>query len=85
MRALRRASVRETDRHAESWEQKSKFPPNLKPLLAALSLQAITLDEYDDNFFSLMPIIFPYNKFTMSVSCNFDSFAVDIDTVSRNL
>ncbi|KAJ7885063.1 hypothetical protein B0H14DRAFT_2699543 [Mycena olivaceomarginata] len=41
-------------------------PPNLKPLLAALSLQAITLDEYDDNFFSLMPIIFPYNKFTMS-------------------
>ncbi|KAJ7859679.1 hypothetical protein B0H14DRAFT_2746353 [Mycena olivaceomarginata] len=51
---------------AESWEQKSKFPPNLKPLLAALSLQAIMLDEYDDNFFSLMPIIFPYNKFTMS-------------------
>ncbi|KAJ6571938.1 hypothetical protein B0H19DRAFT_672550 [Mycena capillaripes] len=51
---------------AESWEQKSKFPPNLKPLLAALSLQAITLDEYDDNFFNLMPNIFPYNKFTMS-------------------
>ncbi|KAJ7021370.1 hypothetical protein C8F04DRAFT_1013434 [Mycena alexandri] len=51
---------------AESWETKSKFPPNLKPLLAALSLQAITLDEYDDNFFSLMPNIFPYNKFTMS-------------------
>jgi hypothetical protein len=52
---------------AESWETKSKFPPNLKPLLAALSLQAITLDEYDDNFFNLMPTIFPYNKFTMSV------------------
>ncbi|KAJ7770658.1 hypothetical protein B0H16DRAFT_1306927 [Mycena metata] len=51
---------------AESWETKSKFPPNLKPLLAALSLQAITLDEYDDNFFNLMPNIFPYNKFTMS-------------------
>ncbi|KAJ7867582.1 hypothetical protein B0H13DRAFT_2065165 [Mycena leptocephala] len=51
---------------AESWETKSKFPPNLKPLLAALSLQAITLDEYDDNFFNLMPTIFPYNKFTMS-------------------
>ncbi|KAJ7154803.1 hypothetical protein C8R46DRAFT_1005921 [Mycena filopes] len=51
---------------AESWETKSKFPPNLKPLLAALSLQAITLDEYDDNFFSLMPNIFPYNKFTMT-------------------
>ncbi|KAJ7145412.1 hypothetical protein C8R43DRAFT_549569 [Mycena crocata] len=51
---------------AESWETKSKFPPNLKPLLAALSLQAITLDQYDDQFFNLMPLIFPYNKFTMS-------------------
>ncbi|KAJ6578590.1 hypothetical protein B0H10DRAFT_2101262 [Mycena sp. CBHHK59/15] len=51
---------------AESWETKSKFPPSLKPLLAALSLQAITLDEYDDQFFNLMPMIFPYNKFTMS-------------------
>ncbi|KAJ7652209.1 hypothetical protein B0H17DRAFT_993937 [Mycena rosella] len=50
---------------AESWETKSKFPPNLKPLLAALSMQAITLDEYDDQFFNLMPMIFPYNKFTM--------------------
>ncbi|KAJ7484553.1 hypothetical protein FB451DRAFT_1232851 [Mycena latifolia] len=50
---------------AESWATKSKFPPNLKPLLAALSMQAITLDEYDDQFFNLMPTIFPYNKFTM--------------------
>ncbi|KAJ7098392.1 hypothetical protein C8R44DRAFT_359630 [Mycena epipterygia] len=50
---------------AESWETKSKFPPNLKPLLASLSLQAIALDEYDDEFFNLMPNIFPYNKFTM--------------------
>ncbi|KAJ6590422.1 hypothetical protein DFH09DRAFT_1139345, partial [Mycena vulgaris] len=50
---------------AESWETKSKFPPNLKPLLAALSMQAIALDEYDDQFFNLMPTIFPYNKFTM--------------------
>ncbi|CAK5272128.1 unnamed protein product [Mycena citricolor] len=50
----------------ESWETKSKFPPNLKPLLAAVALQAVALDEYDDTFFSLMPHIFPYNKFTMS-------------------
>ncbi|KAJ7749261.1 hypothetical protein DFH07DRAFT_961763 [Mycena maculata] len=49
----------------ESWETKSKFPPNLKPRLAALSLQAITLDEYNEEFFNLMPNIFPYNKFTM--------------------
>ncbi|KAJ6486620.1 hypothetical protein C8R45DRAFT_995443 [Mycena sanguinolenta] len=51
---------------AESWEQKSKFPPNLKPPLAALSMLAVRLDEYDDTFFSLMPTIFPYNKFTMT-------------------
>ncbi|KAJ7201626.1 hypothetical protein GGX14DRAFT_464457 [Mycena pura] len=51
---------------AESWETKSKFPPSLKPLLAQLSLQAISLDEYNEQFFNLMPMIFPYNKFTMS-------------------
>ncbi|KAG5640046.1 hypothetical protein DXG03_001534 [Asterophora parasitica] len=47
----------------ESWDQKGKFPPTLKPLLSSL---AIRLDEYDDHFFNLMPTLFPYNKFTMS-------------------
>ncbi|KAG6814863.1 hypothetical protein H0H93_011952, partial [Arthromyces matolae] len=50
----------------ESWSQKGKFPPSLKPHLAKLAVLAIKLDEYDDFFFSLMPTLFPYNKFTMS-------------------
>ncbi|KAF5347314.1 hypothetical protein D9756_009930 [Leucocoprinus leucothites] len=51
---------------AENWAQKGKFPPGLKPQLSALALQAIKLDEYDEHFFSLMPALFPYNKFTMT-------------------
>ncbi|KAF7291907.1 hypothetical protein MIND_01216000 [Mycena indigotica] len=51
---------------AESWETKSKFPPNLKPMLNDLALQAIQLDEYNEQFFNLMPTIFPYNRFTMT-------------------
>lgn len=60
---------------AESWENKGKFPPSLKPALAKLAILAIRLDEYDDDFFSLMPMIFPYNKFTMSVRLIFIPFA----------
>jgi Ubinuclein conserved middle domain len=51
----------------ENWEQKGKFPPALKPHLSTLALLAIKLDEYDDHFFNLMPTLFPYNKFTMTV------------------
>ncbi|KAF8182890.1 hypothetical protein BJ912DRAFT_1061445 [Pholiota molesta] len=43
----------------ESWENKGKFPPALKPALAKLAILAIRLDEYDDDFFSLMPTLFP--------------------------
>ncbi|KIY53562.1 hypothetical protein FISHEDRAFT_33043 [Fistulina hepatica ATCC 64428] len=50
----------------ESWEVKGKFPPNIKPLLAEVALLAVRLDEYDEHFFSLMPQLFPYNKFTMT-------------------
>ncbi|EAU87900.1 hypothetical protein CC1G_01547 [Coprinopsis cinerea okayama7 len=50
----------------ESWEQKGKFPQALKPALSSLALLAIRLDEYDDHFFNLMPVLFPYNKFTMT-------------------
>ena len=53
---------------AENWEQKGKFPPGLKPKLGELAVKAIKLDEYDDHFFNLMPVLFPYNKFTMTVS-----------------
>lgn len=52
----------------ESFEQKGKFPPSLKPILADVALVAIRCGEYNDNFFSLMPKLFPYNKFTMTVS-----------------
>jgi len=31
-----------------------------------MALLAIQLDEYDDDFFNLMPSLFPYNRFTMS-------------------
>ncbi|KAF8637549.1 hypothetical protein AX17_002756 [Amanita inopinata Kibby_2008] len=50
----------------EDWSQKGKFPPSIKPPLVRLALLAVKLDEYDDHFFSLMPTLFPYNKFTMS-------------------
>ncbi|KAI0772379.1 hypothetical protein BD413DRAFT_612544 [Trametes elegans] len=50
----------------ENWEVKGKFPPGLKPLLGQVALKAVILGEYDDNFFNLMPRLFPYNKFTMT-------------------
>lgn len=51
----------------ESWV-KGKFPPALKPTLAQVALKAVVLGEYDDNFFNLMPKIFPYNRYTLSVN-----------------
>lgn len=52
----------------ESWV-KGKFPVSLRPMLKEFALAAIRLDEYDDAFFSALPQIFPYNKFTMSKLC----------------
>ncbi|EPT00040.1 hypothetical protein FOMPIDRAFT_1036889 [Fomitopsis schrenkii] len=49
----------------ENWDTKGKFPPGLKPVLVRIALKAILLGEYNDNFFNLMPTLFPYNKFTM--------------------
>lgn len=60
---------------AKTWDVKVKFPPGLKPLLAQVALQAIILGEYDDNFFNLMPRLFPYNRFTMFVSTPICSYA----------
>jgi hypothetical protein len=31
-----------------------------------VALKAVALDEYNDDFFNLMPVLFPYNKFTMT-------------------
>lgn len=50
----------------EDWTTKGKFPPTIKPILAKAALLAIEHDEYDDDFFNLMPTLFPYNKFTMT-------------------
>ncbi|KDQ56040.1 hypothetical protein JAAARDRAFT_59490 [Jaapia argillacea MUCL 33604] len=50
----------------ENWDVKGKFPPGIKPQLAQVALKAVVLGEYDDNFFNLMPRLFPYNKFTMT-------------------
>jgi len=51
----------------ESWDVKGKFPPSIKPILADVALKAINLGEYDEDFFNLMPVLFPYHRFTMTV------------------
>ena len=48
-----------------SFEQKGKFPPELKPRLTACAVRAIQLTEYGDNFFNQLPRMFPYNRYTM--------------------
>jgi hypothetical protein len=58
----------------EDWSVKGKFPPNLKPLLSRVAMKAIELNEYDEHFFNYMPILFPYNKFTMTVRSHSLSF-----------
>ncbi|KAG1863892.1 hypothetical protein F4604DRAFT_1683509 [Suillus subluteus] len=50
----------------ESWDAKGKFPPSIKPILADVALKAVNLGEYDEDFFNLMPVLFPYNHFTMN-------------------
>jgi hypothetical protein len=52
----------------EDWSQKGKFPPNIRPKLCEVAKLAIQLDDYDEHFFELLPRLFPYNKFTMTVS-----------------
>lgn len=49
----------------ESFEQKGKFPPSLKPMLTNVALLAIRLGDYNETFFDLMPKLFVYNRFTM--------------------
>jgi hypothetical protein len=48
-----------------SFEQKGKFPPELKPRLTTCAVRAIQLGEYGDNFFNQLPRMFPYNRYTM--------------------
>lgn len=51
--------------HAEPWIVKNKFPPHLKDELVKVSYFALEIGEYDDEFYAVMPKIFPYNLFTM--------------------
>jgi Ubinuclein conserved middle domain len=58
------ASLADTIRQY-SFEQKGKFPPELKPRLTACAVRAIQLNEYGDNFFNQLPRLFIYNRYTM--------------------
>ncbi|KWU44263.1 hypothetical protein RHOSPDRAFT_29373 [Rhodotorula sp. JG-1b] len=49
----------------EPWIVKNKFPPHLKDELVKVSYFALEIGEYDDEFYAVMPKIFPYNLFTM--------------------
>ena len=60
------------------WSDKTKFPAALRPVVASVALKALALDEYDEHFFNLMPLIFPYNRFTMSVRPTPPSLVVEI-------
>ena len=71
-------------RPPESWV-KGKFPPALKPTLAQVALKAVVLGEYDDNFFNLMPKIFPYNRYTLSVSDSLHAHSYTLTSFHRNL
>jgi len=68
----------------ESWV-KGKFPPALKPTLAQVALKAVVLGEYDDNFFNVMPKIFPYNRYTLSVNDSLQTCFHSLISFYRNL
>lgn len=63
---------------------KGKFPPALKPTLAQVALKAVVLGEYDDNFFNLMPKIFPYNRYTLSVNLSLHACFYTLTSFHRN-
>ncbi|GAA6034919.1 hypothetical protein JCM8097_009365 [Rhodosporidiobolus ruineniae] len=72
---------RESDK--EPWIVKNKFPPALKDLLISVAYHALTLNEYDDDFFAVMPKIFPYNLFTMKKLIKREVFPKRIDDYSK--
>lgn len=59
---------------AESFQVKSRFPPNLRDPLKKAARMALELGEYNENFFNFLPNIFPYNRFTMSKLVKRDFF-----------
>ncbi|BGP14364.1 hypothetical protein JCM10213_004491 [Rhodosporidiobolus nylandii] len=74
---LRRESAK------ESWIVKNKFPPELRNLLTSVAYHALDLGEYGDDFFAVMPKIFPYNLFTMKKLIKREVFSKRIDDMNK--
>ncbi|ORY88761.1 hypothetical protein BCR35DRAFT_204914 [Leucosporidium creatinivorum] len=66
----------------ESFEVKGKFPPRLRPILIEVAQKALDLGEYDDDFFAILPKLFPYNLFTMKKLVKREIFAYRISTMT---
>lgn len=86
--------VDSSDAITASFEPKNKFPLSLKPKLQDFAFKAIEHRQYDDHFFKILPLIFPYNEFTMRVrfsstltvwfACESNGRATEVDQ-TRNL
>ncbi|CAG8547944.1 726_t:CDS:2 [Diversispora eburnea] len=53
----------------ESFEVKSKFPPNLKNPLTDILVKAYELNQFNENLFKILTNMLPYNKFTITRLC----------------
>lgn len=56
----------------ETFEIKSRFPPNLKPPLMEILTAAYERSQFNENLFKILTNILPYNKFTVTVGITFD-------------
>lgn len=69
--------------HAEPWLVKNKFPPHLRELLVGVAYHALDLNEYDDQFYAIMPTIFPFNLFTMKKLIKREVYSKRIDDFTK--
>ncbi|CAH1767300.1 2691_t:CDS:10, partial [Entrophospora sp. SA101] len=53
----------------ESFQNKSRFPESLKPILVKLLSKAYELGGFNENLFKMLTNILPYNKFTITRLC----------------
>lgn len=68
---------------AETWAVKNKFPPHLRELLTSVAYHALDLDEYHEDFFAVMPKLFPYNLFTLKKLIKREVFAKRIGDMTK--
>ncbi|CAB4378432.1 unnamed protein product [Rhizophagus irregularis] len=54
---------------SETFEIKSRFPPNLKPPLMEILTAAYERSQFNENLFKILTNILPYNKFTVTRLC----------------